>query len=404
MSRSLVRMGTPPKEKMDTLRPPAPGREESISIPVRGRRPDRSSPPSAPPRRAPSSEPPAATFAREPVPSPPRLPREAMPERPSSRPPKGDPRSDGGGVFAEIVRGAKLDARESSIPDPLPPDRRQRVLQIVSELARCGPESDAPLRKQLLKLGTDALPAVAHAFPGSLWVDLGRPHRPLKSARHLSGLANTLIAYGDDAVPYVASLLRATRPETRLSAALVATDLVHGELVKPLAARLQDDVPLVRQAAMGALRASALLPEARRLRAELIGTVEDTQLKAQWRKKAAWMIGQLRDAEAVPRLIELLGDDDVSEVCRETLVLLVGRDVGRFRFRWRSWYKSHGEEGRARWLIAALDQPDQERRAVVAEELVLLTGEGFDRRHAIATREQAKELGQHYERWLASQR
>ncbi|MCA9607592.1 MAG: hypothetical protein KC619_18420 [Myxococcales bacterium] len=379
-------MGDAPKPKPDTLRPPAPGREESISIPRRRPR-------SSPARRPASTPPPPAVESIEPP-----------PRRPSSRPPpKDDPRSEGGGHFAELVRGATIDARESSIPDPLPPDRRQRILAIVAELARSGPESDAPLRQQLLKFGSDALPAVAHAFPGSIWIDLGRPHRPLRSAQHLSGLANALVAFGDEAVPYITSLLRAAKPETRLAAALVAADLPHGELVRPLAARLQDDFPLVRQAAMTALRAAALLPEARALRVELVVTLENQRLKPEWRKKAAWMIGQLRDAEAVPRLIELLGDAAVSEVVRETLLLLVGRDHGRFRFRWRSWYKTHGPDGRAAWLIEALDQPEQERRAAVVEELVLLTGEGFDRRHAIATREQARELGEHYRRLLTQQ-
>lgn len=388
-----------PKNRPDTLRPPAPGREESIAPPAREPRTAGPSPRAPRPAR---STPPPRDPARAPVPSPPRVPTEALARRPSSRPPpKDDPRSEGRGVFAELVRGATVDARESAIPDPLPPDRRQRILSIVAELARSGPESDAPLRQQLMKFGTDALPSVAHAFPGSLWIDLGRPHRPLRGAQHLSGLANALVGFGDDAVPFVASLLRAAKPETRLAAALVAADLPHGELVKPLAARLQDDVPLVRNAAMTALRAAALLPEARALRLELLMTVEDESLKPEWRKKAAWMIGQLRDAEAVPRLIELLGNAAVADVVREALVLLVGRDVARFRFGWRRWHKAHGDEGRAAWLIAALDQPEQERRAAAAEELVLLTGEGFDRRHAITTREQARELGEHYQRWLA---
>ncbi len=369
------------KKRPDTLRPPAPGREESIGAP-RTKRPS-----SQPPRPA------RANLVRiEPIPAP------IVRRKKSSRPPstRTDPRSEGPPVLAELVRGASLDALASAIPEPLPPDRRQRIQEIVGELARSGPESDGPARKQLLKIGKDALPAVVGAFPGSLWVDLSRPHRPLKSARHLSGLAGALVAFGDDAVPYVANLLRATRPETRLSAALVAGDLTSPALVKPLAARLQDDIPLVRQAAMIALRASALLPEARALRTELVATLENRSHKAQWRKKAAWMIGQLRDAEAVPRLIELLGDSDVSEVCRETLILLVGRDVGRFRFSWRGWWKSHGREGRGRWLVASLDQSDADARSKVAEELVLLTGEGFDRRHAVGTREQARELGAFY--------
>ncbi|HHH28408.1 MAG TPA: HEAT repeat domain-containing protein [Polyangiaceae bacterium] len=299
-------------------------------------------------------------------------------------------------MFAELVRGATVDAVQASLPAPIAPDRRQRIQELVEQLARSGPESHEPMRARLLKFGEDALPILTGRFPGSLWVDLSRPHRPLESAAHASGLAAAMVAFGELAVPYVERLLRAPRAEVRVTAALVATDLKHGQLVKPLATRLQDEVPLVRRAAMIALRACADLPEAMHIRAELLQTAENRGQENQWRRKAIWMIGQLRDADAVPRLIELLSDSAVSEVARETLVRLVGRDVGRFRFSWRSWWKSQGPKGRLRWLVVSLDQEDAKQRVQVADELVLLTGRGFDRRHAVATREQARGLGEYY--------
>jgi len=400
---SVYQMGGEPEtKKRSTLRPPAPGGEESVSVP-RLKAPGR-----------PSSEPPPqAASGTRPRPEPPQTdgdppPSVAMVLRsPTPRPPgpaserAADPRTDGRAHLAERAGGAGLDALSSAIPEPLPPDRLQRVHAVVRELAVCGPEADGPLRQQIRSFGLDALSAVAHAFPGSLWVDVSRPHRPLSTARHLSGLASALLEFGDDAVPYLPSLLRAARPEVRLSASLVARGVAHGDLVQPLAARLQDDVVLVRQYAMMALRACAELPEHRALRGELYTTFEDTTNKAQWRRKAAWMIGQLRDTEAVPRLIEHLGDREVGAAVRETLVLLVGRDVARFRWGWRSWHKAHAHDGRTSWLIESLDQPDPELRGQAVEELVLLTGQGFDRRHATATREQARELADFYRKWLA---
>lgn len=311
-----------------------------------------------------------------------------------------DPRTEEGRARLAERAVASIDALHSAIPEPLPPDREQRIKAVVKELAGSGPESDGPIRKRLLAFGPECLPLLARAFPGNLWIDLNRPHRPIRAARHLSGCASAMVAFGDAAVPHVALLLRAPRPEVRLAACVVAADLMSGELVRPLAARLQDELAVVRNAAMLALRASSLLPEARMLRSELIATLEDTDKKREWRRKAAWTIGQLRDAEAVPHLIELLSDSDVSDMVRQSLMLLLGRDHGRFQFRWRSWWKKHGPDGRARWLIDALDQKDAELRARAAEELVLLTGEGFDARHATTTREQARELGDRYAEWL----
>ncbi|HJL15481.1 MAG TPA: hypothetical protein RMH99_07500, partial [Sandaracinaceae bacterium LLY-WYZ-13_1] len=323
-------------------------------------------------------------------------PSSSAPPRPSSSaPPRtdGDPRSDGGrGVHAELAR-ASMDAMGSSLPEPPAPSRAERIARIVEELRRAGPESHAPLRRRLLAFGEEALPALARSFPGAIWVDLSRPHRPLRSARSLSAVAAAMVAFGDAAAPHVERLLRSSKPEARLAAALVAADLMHADLVRPLAARLQDDHPAVRNAAMVALRAAALLPEARRLRSELVTTLQDESRPPEWRKKAAWTLGQLRDAEAVPQLIEQLGAPaEVSEAARRALVRIVGRDIGRFRFRWRGWWNGHGDQGRERWLMDALDQADDRLRRRAFDELVLLTGEGFDRRAALATRDGAREV------------
>ncbi|RZO58484.1 MAG: hypothetical protein EVA89_18940 [Sandaracinaceae bacterium] len=364
----------PETRTRDTLRPPAPGQVEHVSIPppaglraVRARRPS-----SVPPPPRPSSVPP--------------------PRPVSSQPPRADRRSEGPGVKAERAV-AKIDALGSSVPEPLPPDRDQQLEKLVREIAKAGPESAEPLRRRLNRFAGEGAAALARVFPGMLWVDLSRPHRPLRSAAHLSAAAGAMVALGDHAVPHVAGLLRASRTETRVAAALVAGDLVDGALVEPLAARLHDDHPAVRNAAMLALRASALLPEARQLHAELVFTLQDEQKKLEWRQRAAWTLGQLRDAESVPHLIEALGGESaLAESARDALRRITGRDVGRYRFRWRSWWKRNGEAGRVRWLADALDQSDAKLRQRAAEELVLLTGRGFDRRHAATTREGAKEL------------
>ncbi|MGE0785075.1 MAG: hypothetical protein AB7S26_05250 [Sandaracinaceae bacterium] len=365
-----------------------PRSEPPVSAPAPdARAPEATAPGSALARRKPSSRPPGGGGA--------------LVRRPSSRPPApADPRSDGHAIRAERAV-ASIDARHSAIPDPLPPDRAQRITAIVAELAKSGPESDAPLRKSLLSFGADSLPILARAFPGRLWVDLNRPHRPILEASHLSGCAAALAAFGETAVPHVTLLMRAPKPEVRLAACVVAGELRRGELVRPLAARLQDELAVVRNQAMLALRACRELSEARVLRGELLTTLTDETKKKEWRQKAAWTLGQLREAEAVPHLIELVSESDLAASVRQALTLLIGKDLGSMRFRWRSWWSAHADEGRGRWLVDALDQKDQKLRARAAEELVLLTGEGFDSRNATTTREQAVELGKRYLAWFA---
>lgn len=401
------------RDRPDTLRPPAPGRAEQVSI-GRPRRPA-SKPPieerADPLPSAPSSIPPPPDgwpSARDSsVPPPERSPSQGRasppPPRRSPPPPRKpiDPRSEaGGGVYAERARGS-FDARNVAMPAPPAPDRARRIEALVRELVRSGPENDEPVRLSLVAMGPEVLPALCRVFPGALWVDLSRPHRPLRSGRQISAVAACLSAFGDRAAPHLPALLRASRPEVRLAAALVAADIRDGSLVRPLAVRLWDEVPAVRNAAMIALTASAHLPEAMLLRQELVATLSDERTPEKWRKKAVWTLGQLRDAEAAPLLVEqLAAERDVAKVARQCLTLLVGRDLGRFRLRWRAFFRRHANESRVEWLIDALDQADATARLRATEELILATGEGFDRRHAAATRETARELAEFYRRSL----
>jgi HEAT repeat protein len=274
----------------------------------------------------------------------------------------------------------------------------------VRDLVRSGPENDEPVRLSLLAMGPDAIPVLCRVFPGALWVDLSRPHRPLRSGRQISAVAACLADFGAAAAPHLASLLRAQRAEVRLAAALVAADIGEGTLVRPLAVRLWDEVPAVRHAAMVALDASAHLPETMLLRQELFATLRDPTTPEKWRKKAVWTLGQLRDAGAAALMVEqLAAESDVAKVARQALTLLIGRDLGRFRLRWHAFLRRHGDRSRVEWLIDALDQSDAAARIRVTEELILATGEGFDRRHAAASRETARELAEFYRQVLAAQ-
>ncbi|MCC6877457.1 MAG: hypothetical protein IT378_24335, partial [Sandaracinaceae bacterium] len=242
--------GKSPKKPESTLRPPERGTTESVRL-------------------------------RRPRPSAPGL--EAGSDAPTS---------------GEVGR-APVDAAASSAPAVPVPDRQARVEQLMRELARAGPEADEPLRRRAQTLGPSVLGVAAHCFPGMLWIDLSRPHRPIRHARNLSALCVLMIDFGEAAVPHVANLLRSRDVDARICAALVAVDLPYGGLVEPLAARLHDEQPGVRDAAMLALRGMWHLPEAADLRARLLSTLRDRSAPADARERAAWALGTVREAEAI---------------------------------------------------------------------------------------------------------
>lgn len=309
------------------------------------------------------------------------------------RSPRSDPRrEEGQSFFAERVR-APMDAlarSESEVPPPGPPSR---IEQAVHELSTVGPDEEGPLGRRVYMLGPKTLPAIGRAFPGKTWVDFDRPHRPLRSSRSLSALCRALVAFGADSIPQVITLLRSPKRDVRAAACLVSADLVQGALVRPLLARLHDDEHRVRVSAMQALRASAALPEFQELRMELYNTLVETDKAPEARARAAKTLGQLRESEAVPRLIEELGAEaEVGRAAREALIRIVGQDRGRFRFNWRRWWRKHEQLDRRDWLIEALDQKDPTARLKAANELILLTGEGWDRKEEAETREGARAL------------
>ena len=396
----------------ETLRPPSPGTTEKVEVyssksPRRRREEAEDHPagrwksatnPSVPVREAPEPPAPAET---DPPPPPSRPPSRASDR--AGPTPSEDPRAERASrPAAPAVRvRTDLDALQSSIPDDLVPDREQRIEAIVTELSNAGPGVDVPLRRQLFAFGTDALGPLTKVFPGSLWIDLSRPHRPLRTATSLSGVAAAMVDFGDDAVPHAGALLRASRPEIRLCAALVACDLRHGDLVRPLAARLQDEIEQVRDTAFVALSLSSRVRESLLMRTELIETIRDESKKIEWRQRAARTLGMLRHEAAVEPLIELLSADSLlAEPAREALIRITAHDLGRFRFRWRGWFNKRRTRSRARWLIEALGQTDDVLRAIALNELALLTGQGYDTRERIANRSSARELATELGAWL----
>jgi hypothetical protein len=123
--------------------------------------------------------------------------------------------------------------------------------QVEDLLAASSPATRDALIHGLLYMGEAALPALVQAFPGKLEVD--RDTRPVPAGREVSVVARALVAFGERAVPYVAGLLSSGHPDVRYYAALVASELVHPDLMEAVAERIHDPDPDVRRLACALL-------------------------------------------------------------------------------------------------------------------------------------------------------
>ncbi|MBZ0115756.1 MAG: HEAT repeat domain-containing protein, partial [Sandaracinaceae bacterium] len=252
----------------------------------------------------------------------------------------------------------------------------------------------------LRAFGEAALPVLVQAFPGPLSFERHQSRRRLPAGRDVSPIARALVAFGERAVPYVASLLTSASSDTRYYASLVAAELVHPGLLEVVAERIHDEDDDTRKIAC------LLLPRFRGMSGfdEILAVIRRTaRLRGKHlerRHHAVDALAALRDASSAESLAELLREDDPELVRRvhRALVLITGTDEGTSPRKWLAWLKRHGGRHRIEWLIEALTHPDEPVRAAAGDELKRLTQEyyGF---HAGSPRRDRELVQQRYRRW-----
>jgi hypothetical protein len=86
-------------------------------------------------------------------------------------------------------------------------------------------------------------------------------------------------------------------------------------------------------------------------------------------------LGELRDAAAVPILVEMLKEEEprLLDAARRSLVVLTRQDLGDVHRKWVAWLDRNRERHRIEWLIDALASPEHELRAAAGDELKQLT-------------------------------
>jgi hypothetical protein len=138
-----------------------------------------------------------------------------------------------------------------------------------------------------------------------------------------------------------------------------------------LADRALDADPEVARAACAALERRRRDPAARqageKLRRALLSGISSRSAPA------ARAIGALRDAEAIPLLIQVLetSEPDTARSAADALATITLQRLGTDARRWLAWWKENRGRGRAEWLFSGLTSAERETRVAAAVELSL---------------------------------
>jgi hypothetical protein len=259
---------------------------------------------------------------------------------------------------------------------------------------------EAPAARQaaeaLVDRGPPALGAVMRRFPGRLLVDPRAARGRLPAAQHGPLLA-LVSHFGFAAVQALVVRLADPNPAVRFYATYLFSEIRAPEAVRHIHWRLYDADSLVRTAAIDALRTyegtAGLRAVLEALRADL---VDPDPVR---RRVAAESLGELRDGEAVPRLIEIAcSRDQAAERSLRALVQLTRVDFGTSRWRWRSWWDKNRRRHRTEWLIDALASLSAEHRMAAGQELARLAGQSFGYQFDLPKRER-EEARRRYAEW-----
>jgi hypothetical protein len=231
--------------------------------------------------------------------------------------------------------------------------------------------------RDLLTHGDAAIGSLIARFPGP--VSVAR-RDPTTRASTCGPVLHALSRIGKPAVPYLTVRTADEDANVREWATRLLGELPSREAAEAIARRLVDDVVDVRRAALAAARMLQNHPEARD---GALGQLEelstDAALPPSVRRAAIEAITDLRQAQATPRMIELLDDADreVSNGARWSLMVLARQDYGTDRAAWNKFWEKNQSRHRIEWLIDSLTHPNRDIRRSAGDELKSVTREYF---------------------------
>lgn len=279
-------------------------------------------------------------------------------------------------------------------------DMGESVDSLIASLQHAPPHSDPPEVAELLALGEGVLPVLLQRFPGPLWFDRTKPHKVRPRGRDVSALARAISAFGPRAAPYLVSVLAGADTDRCYYALMLAREIVHPDLLDPVARRVLDRDDGLRALALEALRSYAGMPHYE----VVLRAISDLSARpgkdAQRQLMAVEALGELRDARSLPALLARLRDRDEQVVvaAHKALVVLTGQDFGFVPRKWESWAEGWGRAHRVEWLIESLLHNDESVRALASDEIKQLTQQYFGYHPALPRRD--REVAQRkYREW-----
>jgi type II secretion system (T2SS) protein E len=87
--------------------------------------------------------------------------------------------------------------------------------------------------------------------------------------------------------------------------------------------------------------------------------------------RAAHALGEIRDVEAIPLLIQVLemSEPDTASAAADALAAITLQRLGADARKWLAWWKQNRGRGRAEWLFSGLTSADRDMRVAASAEL-----------------------------------
>lgn len=275
------------------------------------------------------------------------------------------------------------------------------VDRLVEEVARSGtlPERTAAT---LLGMGDRALAALFRAFPGPHTLSRSAPLTKMPSVEDAGPLLRLALMFRQAAVPSLVEALDSDDADRRFCALLCLHDVAHPSALPRLSTLVLGDDEGLHSAALEVLRAHRRFPEFASVGATLRTALREPRDSALVRRRAAAVLGELRDVDAVPLLIAALSDKDgpLALAAQRALMLITRQDFGTTAQHWVDWWSEASSRHRIEWLLDALLHVDGTLRHEASEELKKLTGQFFGYYYNLPRRERER-AHQRYVEWWA---
>lgn len=252
--------------------------------------------------------------------------------------------------------------------DPNLMDRLQEYFETTN------PTNQQERLQQLLPLGGSIIPSLLTFIPATEQLTDKNPESQERIAR-IVALCEQI---GDPAVYRLLQILEKDDQQERMRALLILGEWLPSRAIAPLLQRLFSEKDaviqrMVRNNLRGYRKRSEFHKLLQFLRDNLRSN-DDHRLQ-----KAIFFLGDLRIAEAVPDLIELLQHD--SPTVRESTLFalrnLALQDFGNDLQGWKQWHQQHAQLDRKHWVVNALNHEEKPIRHLAKEELIVEFGDDF---------------------------